>query len=81
VIALAVLISTMWAANLIVGFLYPGRSDPALNAIFAIVVGATFALGRRAESGSKSVRSKLAKLLDSEPKPNDDESDDRGGQS
>lgn len=82
VIALAVLISLMWAANLIVGFLYPGRSDPALNAIFAIVVGATFALGRRTDSGPvKSVRSKLVKLLDSEPKPNDDEPDDRGGQS
>ncbi|MGB3443900.1 MAG: hypothetical protein WBA97_34615 [Actinophytocola sp.] len=82
VIALAILISIMWAANLVVGFLYPGRSDPALNAIFAIVVGATFALGRRTENGpARSVRSKLAKLLDSEPKTNEDESDDRGGQS
>jgi hypothetical protein len=82
VIGLAVLISTMWAANLIVGFLYPGRSDPALNAIFAIVVGATFALGRRTEGGpNKTVRGKLAKLLDPEPKPRDDEPDDRGGQS
>ena len=46
VIALAILISIMWSANVVVGLLYPGRSDPALNAIFAIVAGAVFALDR-----------------------------------
>lgn len=82
VIALAVLISTMWATNLIVGFLYPGRSDPALNAIFAIVVGAVFALQRRAPDKptgpTDSVRKKLARLI--EPDDTDSQSDDRGDQ-
>jgi len=79
VIGLAVLISIMWAANLIVGFLYPGRSDPALNAIFAIVVGAVFALGRRGEGTGRPVRRKLARLLDPEhDEPPGDKDDDRG---
>lgn len=75
VIGLAVLISIMWATNLVVGFLYPGRSDPALNAIFAIVVGAVFALGRR--DHGVSIRKKLARAIDPDPSEID-ESADRG---
>jgi hypothetical protein len=48
VIGLTVLIAVMWAANLIVGYLYPDRSDPAVNAIFALVAGAVYGLQRRA---------------------------------
>lgn len=77
VIGLAVLISIMWAANLIVGFLYPERSDPAINAIFAIVAGSVFALRRREPGQAKTLRRKIAKAID----PDTDESDDRGGQS
>lgn len=78
VIGIAILITIMWATNLIVGFLYPGRSDPALNAIFAIVVGAVFALGRRNDSQPpRSVRRKIARLID----PEDEESGDRGDKS
>lgn len=47
--AITVLVAIMWAANLIVGYLYPGRSDPAVNAIFAIVAGAIWGLQRRAQ--------------------------------
>lgn len=78
VIGIAVLITIMWATNLIVGFLYPGRSDPALNAIFAIVVGAVFALGRRNDGRPGAVRRKLARLLEPEE---DDEPGDRGDES
>lgn len=79
VIGIAVLITIMWATNLIVGFLYPGRSDPALNAIFAIVVGAVFALGRRGEGKQEgSVRRKIAHLLDPEAGAKED---DRGDES
>lgn len=80
VTALAVLISIAWAANLIIGFLYPGRSDPALNAIFAIVVGAVFALGRRDErAASRTVRKKIADAID--PGPSDGDTPDRGDRS
>lgn len=81
VIGLAVLISIMWAANLIVGFLYPGRSDPALNAIFAIVVGAVFALQRRPENSGKSVRRKIARLIDPDDPGAEHPADDRGDKS
>lgn len=64
VIGLTILIATMWAANLIVGYLFPDRSDPAVNAIFAIVAGAVYGLQRRAK-----------RLAESDRKP-----DDRGDQ-
>lgn len=47
VTAIAILIAVMWAANLIIGWLDPSRSDPAVNAIFAIVAGAVYGLQRR----------------------------------
>lgn len=83
VIALAILISTMWAANLIVGFLFPERSDPAINAIFAIVAGSVFALRQRDPGKTKSVRRTIAKLIDPEPGPAPqlEDRDDRGGHS
>lgn len=87
IIGLTVLITIAWAANLTVGIVSPGKSDPALNAIFAIVVGAVFAFSRKSpgngldgESPGQNVRRRLADLI--EPKPDADraESDDRGDQ-
>ena len=79
VIALAILISVMWSANVIIGYLYPGHSEPSLNAIFAIVAGAVFALERVGKSTAvRNRRQRLARML--EPKPDNDDSDDRGGQ-
>lgn len=49
VTAMTVLISVMWAANLVIGWLDPDRSDPAVNAIFAIVAGAAYGLHLRAK--------------------------------
>lgn len=49
VIALTILIAVMWATNLIVGYLAAGRADPAVNAIFAIVAGATYGLQLKAK--------------------------------
>lgn len=60
----------MWAVNLTVGLLIPGRSDPYINAIFGMVVAATFALGRKGTSeqrqGVRRAREKLAELVDPE---------------
>ncbi len=47
VVGFTILIATMWAANLIIGYFYPDRSDPAVNAIFALAAGAVFGLHRR----------------------------------
>lgn len=72
-VGLIILIALMWATNMVVGFLYPGRNDPAVNAIFAVVASAVFALGR--PSGpTKTVRRKLSRLLDPE-RETDDRSD------
>lgn len=44
---IAILISLMWSVNLVVGYLYPDRSDPYVNAIFGTIVGAVFVLTRK----------------------------------
>lgn len=80
VTGLAVLISIAWAANLVVGLLDPGRSDPAINAIFAIVVGAVFALGRRSDA-QRNLRRRIAKLIEPEQGGPESDDPDRGGQS
>jgi hypothetical protein len=46
-IALTILISLAWLANLTVGWIDPSRSIPAVNTIFGIVAGSLFALGQK----------------------------------
>jgi hypothetical protein len=75
VIALAILISIAWAVNLTVGIIYPGRSDPYLNGIFALVVGAAFTVGA-GKAAVDAARRKASQAL----KP-DEEDEDRGGRS
>lgn len=60
-IGLVVLIATAWAVNLVVDYT-TGRGEPSVNAIFGIVVGALFALGRK-EKQSRQVRKKIADLI------------------
>lgn len=43
-IAITILVSLVWAGNVAVGMFYPDRHDAAVNAIFAIIVGAAFGL-------------------------------------
>lgn len=59
VTVLTVLIAVAWAANVVVGFVWPERHDPTLNAIFAIVVGAAYTLGK---TDPQHARRKLADL-------------------
>lgn len=73
-VGLTVLISFMWAVNLVVGFLYPGRSDPYVNAIFGVVVAAVYTLGRRDTAAVRRARARVAQLVeggqaDEEPAP------------
>lgn len=77
-IGLAVLISVMWAINFIVGLIYPGRSDPALNAIFALVAAAAVSqlgAGKAVRTARKAISTRLA------PKSDNDDPDDRGDES
>lgn len=52
---LTILISLVWTANVVAGFIKPELRDPMINAIFAVVVGAIYALGRRSNTTGTSV--------------------------
>lgn len=65
-IGLTILISGMWAVNLVVGFIYPGRSDPYVNAIFGVVVAAVYTLGRRDTAAVRRARTRLAQVVEGE---------------
>lgn len=41
-IAITVLISLLWAANIVVGMIYPDRAQPELNAIFGAIIGSLY---------------------------------------
>lgn len=67
VTALTILITLAWTGNVIVGFVSPERHDPTINAIFAIVVGAAYALGHRGAAKARKARRRLAELIAGEP--------------
>ena len=46
VTGIAVVITSIWAVNVVVGFIDPTRHDATLNALFAIVVGGLFTLNK-----------------------------------
>jgi hypothetical protein len=79
VTALTILITVAWAGNVVVGFVSPERHDPTINAIFAIVVGAVYALGHRNTAKAKKARRRLADLIAGdaeEPQPDEQDSPD-----
>lgn len=72
VTALTVLIALAWTANVVIGFVTPDRHDPALNGIFAIVVGAVYALGSKHDAMGNARRKLVRILKDDEPEPSED---------
>lgn len=62
--ALTGLITLMWAVNLSVGLLFPGRSDPYVNAIFGMVVAAVYALGRKGSAEQRNLASRAREKLE-----------------
>jgi membrane associated rhomboid family serine protease len=77
-VGLTVLISFMWAVNLVVGFLYPGRSDPYVNAIFGVVVAAVYTLGRRDTVAVRRARARVAQLVEGDQQPEEAASQEEG---
>jgi hypothetical protein len=73
-IGISVLVSVVWAANLVVGALYPDRHDATINAIFAIIVGAVFGLTPKRETLA-AARRRLTRASGDEPEqpPAEDE--------
>lgn len=55
-IAITIVITVVWLANVVVGFLYPDRHDATLNAIFAIVVGVVYGLTPKRDVLSRARR-------------------------
>ena len=62
VTGLVVLVAIVWAANVIVGFLYPDRNDPAINAIFAVVMSGVYGLGRTSGALRRRAADALARI-------------------
>lgn len=60
-IALTILITAVWAANVVVGMLYPDRYDATVTGLFAIVVGVVFGLTPSAVT--RRARAALARKL------------------
>lgn len=79
-VGLTVLISLVWAGNVIVGFTNPALRDPMINAIFAIVVGSLYALGRKGDTAGplERVKDAIEKTLD-RGREDDSTQDRRGG--
>jgi len=71
-IGIAILVSIVWAANLVVGALYPERHDATINAIFAIIVGAVFGLTPKRDV-LQNARQRLARRIAGEPEPTEPE--------
>jgi hypothetical protein len=65
-IGITILVSTVWAANVVVGALYPDRHDATINAIFAIIVGAVFGLTPKRETLA-AARRRLLRTSGDEP--------------
>lgn len=68
---LTILISLVWTANVTVGFIRPELRDPMINAIFAIVVGTVYALGKRNSTGGtvQSMRRRLGDIIGGDATP------------
>lgn len=65
-IGITILVSTVWAANVVVGAIYPERHDATINAIFAIIVGAVFGLTPKREI-FQNARRRIARSSGDEP--------------
>jgi hypothetical protein len=81
---LTVLISIVWAGNVVAGYLDPAHHDATINAIFGIVVGSIYGLSelrdrKRRKAAVGRARRRLAELVggDSESEDDDQRGDDR----
>lgn len=71
---LTILISLVWTANVVAGFIRPELRDPMINALFAVVVGSIYALGRRSGTGGAvdDARRRLGDLISGDRPGNGD---------
>lgn len=66
---ITILVTILWAVNVVVGFISPTRHDPTINALFATIIGASYALWpsttQQPNNGSprRGLRQRLAHLI------------------
>lgn len=66
---ITVLVTLAWTVNVVLGFLDPARHDPTINAIFAVVAGAIYALGGKDGGRVGSTRRALGHLIAGDTPP------------
>jgi hypothetical protein len=67
-IALTVIISLAWLANLVVGWLGIGQTETAVNFIFGAVVGSLYVVRPRAAEAAKNIVDAISgKAADEKP--------------
>lgn len=80
-IAITILVAVVWAGSVVVGMLYPDRDLAGINAIFAIVVGASFGLVPKRQTLA-TARRRLAQHIAGDEPPaagSEQQSDDPAG--
>ncbi len=68
-IGLTVIIALAWLANLIVGWLALGRTEPAVNFIFGAIVGSLYVVRPRAAEAAKNIVDAISGRPAAEDKP------------
>lgn len=68
-VALVIIVSGAWVANLVIGWQDPQSSEPAVNTVFLVVIGSLFALDRDGVVGKA-----ITRLTDKGKRPRDDDS-------
>lgn len=71
-IALTVVISLAWLANLVVGWLSLGRTETAVNFIFGAVVGSLYVVRPKAAEAAKNIVDAISGKDTSEKPPRGD---------
>lgn len=66
-IALTVTISLAWLANLVIGWLKLGQTEPAVNFIFGGIVGSLYVYRPRAAEATKNIVDAIRGKADEKP--------------
>jgi hypothetical protein len=61
--AIVLVVTVLWAVNVVIGFVSPSRHDPTINALFATVIGASYALRGTQQPPAGGLRHRLARLI------------------
>lgn len=68
-IALTLTIALAWLANLVVGWLDLGRTEPAVNFIFGAVIGSLYVVRPKAAEAAKNIVDAISSSKNTDEKP------------